>query len=83
VDVGEPMTEIVRERYGVKQFSQGVGAEIIAQLWSLDRGQLDESAVESHRRATAANDVGAFADEIVPVRLSDGMLADTDGAELL
>jgi acetyl-CoA acyltransferase len=79
VDVGEPMTDIVRERYGVEQFNQGVGAEIIAQRWSLDRGQLDEYAVESHRRAAAAIDVGAFANEIVPVRLSDGTVVDTDG----
>jgi acetyl-CoA acyltransferase len=79
VDVGEPMTDIVRERYGVEQFNQGVGAEIIAQRWSLDRGQLDEYAVESHRRAAAAVDVGAFANEIVPVRLSDGTVVDTDG----
>ncbi|WP_319447713.1 MULTISPECIES: acetyl-CoA C-acyltransferase [unclassified Mycobacterium] len=79
VDVGEPMTDVVRERYGVKQFNQGVGAELIAQRWSLDRGQLDELAVESHRRAAAAIDAGAFADEIVPVRLPDGTVVDTDG----
>jgi acetyl-CoA acyltransferase len=79
VDVGEPMTDIVRERYGVKQFNQGIGAEIIAQRWSLERGQLDEYAVESHQRAAEAIDARVFADEIVPVRLSDGTVVDTDG----
>src|SRR5262252_4733369 len=32
-----PMTGAVRERYGVDQFSQSVGAEMVARKWGLDR----------------------------------------------
>ena len=79
VDVGDPMTESERERYGVKQFNQGLGAELIAKLWSLSRSRLDEYGAESHRRAAQAIDGGEFVDEIVPVTLADGSVVDTDG----
>lgn len=79
VDVGDPMTDSERERYGVKQFHQGIGAELIAQRWSLTRAQLDEYGAESHRRAAQAIDAGEFTDEIVPVTLPDGTTVDTDG----
>ncbi|BBX21710.1 acetyl-CoA acyltransferase [Mycolicibacter terrae] len=79
VDVGDPMTESERKRYRVDQFHQGLGAEMIAQRWSLARGRLDEFGAESHRRAAQAIDDGAFTDEIVPVVLPDGSRADTDG----
>lgn len=79
VDVGDPMTESERRRYGVSQFHQGRGAEMIAQRWSLSRCQLDEFGAESHRRAAQAIDTGAFTDEIVPIVLPDGARVDTDG----
>ena len=79
VDVGEPMTDVERERYGVEQFHQGIGAELIAQRWSLSRSQVDEYALASHRRAARAIDDGAFADEIVSVVLPGGARVDTDG----
>ena len=79
VDVGDPMTESERERYGVKHFPQGVGAELIAKRWSLSRTQLDEYGAESHRRAARAIDAGAFVDQIVPVTLPDGTTGGTDG----
>ena len=78
VDVGDPMTASERERYGVKYFHQGVGAELIAQRWSLSRAQLDEFGAESHRRAAAAIAAGAFVDEIFAVDTPDGPV-DTDG----
>jgi acetyl-CoA acyltransferase len=52
--------------------SQGIGAELIAARWKLDRESLDEFAAESHRRAAAHAASGAFAAEIVPVVLPDG-----------
>ena len=48
-------------------FNQGVGAELIAQHWGLSRTQLDEYSVRSHELAAAAQDDGAFVDEITPV----------------
>ena len=45
----------------------GNSAEWIARKYELTRRELDEFAVESHRRAVAAQAAGAFDAEIVPV----------------
>jgi acetyl-CoA acyltransferase len=79
VDVGDPMTESERQRYGVSQFNQGLGAEMIAQRWSLTRSQLDEFGAQSHHRAAQAIDDRVFADEIIGISLPDGSVVDTDG----
>ena len=43
----------------------GEGAEVLADRYGLAREQQDEFALESHRKAAAAWDRGAFADELV------------------
>jgi acetyl-CoA acetyltransferase family protein len=45
----------------------GEGAEILADRYEITREQQDEFAMTSHRKAAAAWDRGAFADEVVPV----------------
>jgi acetyl-CoA acetyltransferase family protein len=45
----------------------GEGAEILADRYGITREQQDEFALESHRKAAAAWDRGAFADEVVGV----------------
>jgi acetyl-CoA acetyltransferase family protein len=50
---------------------QGISAELVAKKWGISREQLDRFAVESHRRAGAADDAGKFAREIVPVDTVD------------
>jgi len=69
-----PLSPREQERFGVESFSQFVGAEMIAKKWGFERETLDSFAYESHRRAAAAIDAGAFSEEIVPVRvrLADG-----------
>ena len=64
----------VQKRFGVETFSQFKGAEMIAKKWGFSREQLDAYALESHKRAAAAINAKAFAQEIVPVRvkLPDG-----------
>lgn len=52
--------------------NQGVGAELVAARWKLDRETLDEFAAESHRRAASHAAAGDFDNEIVPVTLPDG-----------
>ncbi|MCP8939966.1 thiolase family protein [Alsobacter sp. SYSU M60028] len=47
--------------------SQGESAERIADRWGFSRADLDDYAIESHRRAAAAADAGFFDREIVPV----------------
>jgi acetyl-CoA acetyltransferase family protein len=72
-----PMTASVRDRYGVDQFSQSVGAEMMARKWGLDRAALDEFSARSHARAAQATAKGWLAAEIVPVPL-DGNLIEAD-----
>jgi acetyl-CoA acetyltransferase family protein len=50
---------------------QGVSAELIAQKYGITREMLDEFALESHRRAGAAQDAGKLAPEIVSVETVD------------
>lgn len=59
-------------RYPEGLAPQGVGAELIASRWKLDRQSLDEFAARSHSRAAACAASGAFSHEIVPVDLADG-----------
>ncbi|MEW6420215.1 MAG: acetyl-CoA C-acetyltransferase [Deinococcota bacterium] len=50
-------------------YHMGVTAENIAEQWNLTREEQDAFAVESQRRAAAAIESGAFADEVVPVEV--------------
>ncbi len=54
-------------RYDDFSFNQGLSAEMIAKKWGFSRTELDEYSVQSHERAAAAQDSGAFTDQIVPV----------------
>jgi acetyl-CoA acyltransferase len=65
-----PMTSAVRERYGVDQFSQSIGAEMVARKWGLDRAALDDYSARSHARAANATAKGWLAQEILPVQLN-------------
>ena len=62
-----PFSARIQERYGVKGFSQFVGAEMIAEKYGFSREALDAYALESHRRAAAATQAGAFEREILPL----------------
>ena len=66
-----PFSPRVQERYGVTEFSQFTGAQMIADKYGFTRQQLDDYALESHRRAAAATQAGAFRDEIVPISVTD------------
>jgi acetyl-CoA acyltransferase len=62
---GEPFGWLAAQRFEL--VSQGEAAERIIDAWGLSRQELDDYAVESHRRAAAAADSGFFRDEIVPI----------------
>jgi acetyl-CoA C-acetyltransferase len=62
-----PLSERIRARYGVDGFSQFTGAEMIADKYGFTRAELDQFALESHRRAAKATQAGAFAREILPL----------------
>ncbi len=62
-----PWPQSIKDRYGVGEFSQFTGAEMIARNYQMTREELDAFALESHRRAAAATQAGAFEDEVVPL----------------
>ena len=78
-----PWSRRIMERYGVAEFSQFTGAEMIADKYGLTREDMDAFALDSHRKAAAATESGAFADEIVaiPVTRADGSAAVHDRDE--
>jgi acetyl-CoA C-acetyltransferase len=74
-DLGFYMSAGLRENYpDAPEFSQFIGAEMIAQKYGLSRDMLDQYAFDSHQRAIAATRAGAFDDEILPLeaRTADG-----------
>ncbi|GGS27326.1 acetyl-CoA acetyltransferase [Streptomyces humidus] len=62
-----------QHRYGDQEISQFRSAEMIAEKWGLERSVMEEFALESHRRALAAQTEGRFDAEIMPF---DGVTAD-------
>ncbi|MGH3968375.1 MAG: thiolase family protein, partial [Mycobacterium sp.] len=68
---GNPYPADFKNRYA-KTPNQGIGAEMIAEQWGLDRTTLDEFSLGSHEKAAAAQDSGAFDDEIVAIKDQDG-----------
>ncbi len=52
---------------------------MIAQQWGFSRARLDEYSARSHELAAAAQDAGAFTDQIVPVVTEGGVVTDDEG----
>jgi acetyl-CoA C-acetyltransferase len=67
-----PWSDRIRRRYGVDEFSQFVGADLVAAKYGLDRDALDAYALESHRKAARATEAAAFVRELVPIDIDDG-----------
>ena len=70
---GHPKSPRQEERYPNIQFSQFMGAEMVAEKYGLTKDQLDEYGYLSHQRAIAATQAGAFKDEILAI---DGLDAE-------
>ncbi|WP_036284689.1 thiolase family protein [Microbacterium luticocti] len=64
---GQARGDRVAQRYPGASFSQGEASDMIAARWHLERSAIDEYALRSHNLAARAQDVGDFADEIVPI----------------
>lgn len=56
-------------KYPGVTWSQFMGAEMIVKKHGFTKDDLDRFALESHRKAKAATEAGAFAAEIVPVEI--------------
>ena len=65
--MGLPKSPRMEERYPNIQFSQFMGAEMVAAKYGLTKDQLDEFGYHSHQRAIAATQGGAFRDEIIAI----------------
>lgn len=68
---GNPYPAGFKERYS-KTPNQGIGAEMIAEQWGFSRTDLDQYSLDSHEKAAAAQDSGAFEDQIVAIKDQDG-----------
>jgi len=68
--MGNYMSPGIRKRYPDIQFSQFSGAEMMARKYELSKEELDQYAYQSHQRAIAATQAGAFKDEIVPLPIT-------------
>jgi acetyl-CoA acyltransferase len=66
---GHPYPEAFRSRYSQTP-NQGTGAEMIAEQWGFDRTALDQFSLSSHEKAAAAQDAGAFDDQIVGIKVT-------------
>ncbi len=67
---GNPYPQGFKDRYH-KTPNQGLGAEMIAEQWGFDRTALDQFSLDSHEKAAAAQDSGAFDDQIVGIKDPD------------
>lgn len=73
---GNPFPPELLEMYPLT--AQGIAAERIAEQWNIPRAKMEALAIESHRRAHAAQQNGYFQREIVPVSLPNGDTFATD-----
>jgi acetyl-CoA acyltransferase len=76
---GGDLSDKLLERWQI--VPQGISAEVIADEWGFSREELDAFSLESHRRAVQAIDEGRFANEVVPVDLTNphvGVVFDVD-----
>ena len=67
-------------RYGDEEVSQFRGAEMMAERWDITREQMEQFALTSHQRALAAQETGAFEDEVVAygdLQADEGPRSDT------
>jgi acetyl-CoA acetyltransferase family protein len=64
---GGTFSSRLMERFSL--IPQGLSAELVADKWDISRREMEEFALESHRRAIEATDAGRFRREIVPVEV--------------
>ena len=76
---GMPYGPKVLQRYEDFSFNQGISAEMIAEKWGFTRTRLDEYSARSHELAAAAQDRGAFTDQIVAVPTDAGVVTADEG----
>ncbi|MFZ5655167.1 MAG: acetyl-CoA C-acyltransferase [Pseudomonadota bacterium] len=66
---GRPKSDRLEERYPGVEFSQFMGAELLAKKYGISREELDEFGYQSHMKAAEATASGRFRQEILPLEL--------------
>src|SRR5215212_7415559 len=66
--LGSPFTQKFWDKHDVR--GQGIGAELIAEEYEIPRSELDELALQSHRKAARAADEGLFARETLAFQVN-------------
>lgn len=77
--LGDYMSPLIQERYpNVPEFSQFVGAEMMAEKYGFTKDDMDAFALHSHQKAIAATEAGRFDAEIIalPSRDAEGVEGD-------
>jgi acetyl-CoA acyltransferase len=74
---GSPWPRELLDRFDF--IPQGLSAERIAEQWGIERSEMDELAVRSHRLAATAADEGRFEREIVPIETPHGTVRRDQG----
>tara|TARA_R110000787_G_scaffold72116_7_gene160631 strand:+ start:174 stop:1352 length:1179 start_codon:yes stop_codon:yes gene_type:complete len=67
---GAPKSERLEDRYPGIEFSQFMGAEMLAKKYGVTRQELDNFGYQSHMRAATATESGKFREEIMPINLT-------------
>jgi acetyl-CoA C-acetyltransferase len=75
---GHYMSPELQKRWPKTEFSQFTGAEMLAVKHDLSKAAMDAFALDSHKKAAAATQAGAFVKEIVPLDVTM-----PDGAQLV
>ncbi len=75
---GNPYSAGFKARYD-RTPNQGVGAEMIVEQWGLTREDVDQFSLDSHEKAAAAQDSGAFKDQIVGIKTEDSVVLEDEG----
>jgi acetyl-CoA C-acetyltransferase len=74
-----PFSQRIQQRFGVKDFSQFTGAQMLADKYGFKRDELDRFALLSHQLAAKATEAGAFRAEIVPLAIEEGQHVTDEG----
>ena len=69
--MGSYMSPEIMAKYPNVQFSQFMGAEMMAEKYKLSKDVLDQFGYESHKKAIAATQGGKFKDEVVALDIKD------------
>jgi len=79
---GMPKSERLEERYPGIEFSQFMGAELLAKKYELTREELDNFGYQSHMKALDATEAGRFREEIMPIEVTlEGGISFTHDAD--